>query len=153
MIKNKKWIYGILAIASLVLTGIGLFLANGWVIVPINEEKHLEKEAGVSNPAVVYCKNLGYKLEAANCIFPDGSKCEEWSFFRGKCGQQFTFCVKQGFSIKNLIDNMGTWTAEYAVCTFDDDSECLEQDYFEGKCSRSECKKWKMSEGGCVNSQ
>lgn len=45
---------------------------------------------------------------------------------------------------------MGSWAAEYAVCVFLDSSECLEQDYFEGKCYRSNCKKWKMSEGGCI---
>lgn len=105
------------------------------------------------NPAAVYCKDLGYKLEAGDCIFPDESKCKEWSFFRGKCGQQFTFCGQQGFTIENITDNMGTWTAEYAVCIFDDGSECLEQDYFEGKCNRAECRKWKMSEGGCIKSQ
>jgi len=117
----------------------------------------------VANPAAVYCEKLGYKDEIRTdpktkgqygvCIFPDGSECEEWAFYRGKCGQKFTFCEQQGFRIENRIDNMGTWSAEYAVCVFDDGSECLEQDYFDGKCSPSECKKWKMSEGGCVKSQ
>jgi len=59
----------------------------------------------------------------------------------------------QRFKIENRIDNVGTWIAEYAVCIFDDGSECLEQDYFEGKCKPSGCKKWKMSEGGCIKSQ
>jgi putative hemolysin len=47
------------------------------------------------NPAAVYCQEQGYRYEirtAADgsqsgvCIFPDGSECDEWAFFRGECG-------------------------------------------------------------------
>jgi putative hemolysin len=47
------------------------------------------------NPASVHCEQNGNKLEiqtAADgsqsgvCIFPDGSTCEEWAYFRGECG-------------------------------------------------------------------
>jgi putative hemolysin len=47
------------------------------------------------NPASVFCEEKGYKLEirtAADgsqqgfCVFPDGSECDEWAFFRGECG-------------------------------------------------------------------
>ncbi len=47
------------------------------------------------NPASVYCKEQGNKLEirtAADgrqsgvCIFPDGSSCDEWAYYRGECG-------------------------------------------------------------------
>jgi hypothetical protein len=52
-------------------------------------------QAGMPNPASVYCKEKGNKLEfrtAADgsqngiCVFPDGSTCEEWAYFRGECG-------------------------------------------------------------------
>jgi uncharacterized protein len=52
-------------------------------------------QVGIPNPASVYCKQQGNKLEirtAANgsqngvCIFPDGSTCDEWAYFRGECG-------------------------------------------------------------------
>ena len=52
-------------------------------------------QAGMPNPASVYCKQNGNKLEirtAADgsqngiCIFPDGSTCDEWAYFRGECG-------------------------------------------------------------------
>lgn len=52
-------------------------------------------EVNMPNPASTYCEDQGYKLEvitAANgnqsslCIFPDGSFCDEWAFFRGDCG-------------------------------------------------------------------
>jgi putative hemolysin len=50
--------------------------------------------AGLPNPASVYCEQQGYKLDirtAADdsqsgvCIFPDGSECDEWAYFRGEC--------------------------------------------------------------------
>jgi putative hemolysin len=51
-------------------------------------------EAGLPNPASVYCEEHGGKLEirtAADggqtgiCVFSDGSECDEWPFFRGEC--------------------------------------------------------------------
>jgi len=43
------------------------------------------------NPASVYCKEQGNKLEIRTaqsgvCVFPDGSTCDEWAYFRGECG-------------------------------------------------------------------
>jgi putative hemolysin len=58
-------------------------------------------QANMPNPASVYCVEQGYKSEirtAADgsqsgvCIFPDGSECDEWAYFRNECGptQQVT---------------------------------------------------------------
>lgn len=119
-----------------------------------------EEVYGVPNPAPVYCRNLGYKDETRTdekgsqygiCIFPDGTECDDWGFFRGKCGQKFSYCEKQGFRLKNKVDSMGIWIAEYAVCVFNDKSECDEQDYLKGKCHPSECKEWILSKGGCLH--
>jgi len=52
-------------------------------------------QANMPNPASVYCEQQGYKSEirtAADgsqtgyCIFPDGSECDEWVYYRGECG-------------------------------------------------------------------
>jgi putative hemolysin len=52
-------------------------------------------QAGMSNPASVYCEQNGNKLEILTavdgsqsgiCVFPDGSTCDEWAYFRGECG-------------------------------------------------------------------
>ena len=52
-------------------------------------------QAGMPNPASVYCEQNGNKLEihtAADgsqngiCIFPDGNACDEWAYYRGECG-------------------------------------------------------------------
>jgi putative hemolysin len=52
-------------------------------------------QAGMPNPASAYCEQNGNKLEirtAADgsqngiCVFPDGSACDEWAYYRGECG-------------------------------------------------------------------
>jgi len=51
------------------------------------------------NPASAYCEEQGYRLEirtaadggqSGYCIFPDGSECDEWAYFRGECNPQIT---------------------------------------------------------------
>jgi len=50
--------------------------------------------AGLPNPAAVNCLDKGYRYETRTaadggqygvCIFPDGSECDAWAFFRGEC--------------------------------------------------------------------
>ncbi|PWB52684.1 MAG: hypothetical protein C3F13_11115 [Anaerolineales bacterium] len=52
-------------------------------------------QVNMPNPASVYCEQNGNELEiqtAADgsqsgvCIFPDGSSCDEWAYYRGECG-------------------------------------------------------------------
>jgi putative hemolysin len=52
-------------------------------------------QMNMPNPASVYCEQNGNKLEihtAADgsqsgvCVFPDGSTCDEWAYYRGECG-------------------------------------------------------------------
>ena len=51
-------------------------------------------QPGMPNPDSLYCEQNGNKLEirtAADgsqsgvCVFPDGSSCDEWAYFRGEC--------------------------------------------------------------------
>lgn len=51
-------------------------------------------QPNMPNPASVYCEQNGNILEirtAADgsqngvCVFPDGSTCDEWAYFRGEC--------------------------------------------------------------------
>jgi len=103
--------------------------------------------AGLADPSSVYCEELGYECEDGDCIFPDGTSCPAWDFYRGKCGQSFSFCEQQGYKIENRIEDMGNWTAEYAVCVFDDCSECDEQSRLDGECGPSNCSRWTLKEG------
>ena len=54
-----------------------------------------ESPLGLPNPASKFCEDQGYTVEirtaadgsqAGYCIFPDGTECDEWAFFRGECG-------------------------------------------------------------------
>jgi len=52
-------------------------------------------QPNMPNPASLYCEQNGNTHEISTaadgsqsgvCIFPDGSTCEEWAYFRGECG-------------------------------------------------------------------
>lgn len=54
-------------------------------------------QVNMPNPASVYCEQNGNKLEILTgtdgsqsgiCIFPDGTTCDEWAYFRGECGPE-----------------------------------------------------------------
>jgi len=54
-------------------------------------------DAELPNPASAYCEDQGYVVEIRTdeqgnqygfCVFPDGSECDEWAFFRGDCGPE-----------------------------------------------------------------
>jgi len=112
---------------------------------------------GIPNPSSVYCHDLGYDTETRTnpetggqsgyCVFPDGSSCPTWAFYRGECGQNFTYCEQQGYRIENRVEDMGTFTVKYAACVFDDCSECGEQEYVDGECGPSNCSRWTMKDG------
>ena len=88
---------------------------------------------GLANPASVYCAENGYELvfsadgSTGICQFPDGSECEEWAFFRGECGQTFSYCETNDGSLE-VINGVAT-------CVFADGSTCVESDYFTEVCA------------------
>ena len=66
-------------------------------VVPTGEAQTTAGTSGAQlpNPAAVHCQEQGYLYEirtAADggqsgvCIFPGGSECDEWAFYRGECG-------------------------------------------------------------------
>jgi putative hemolysin len=75
----------------------------------LDSKKH--KLAGMPDPSAVYCKRLGYNLKVITddeggqygvCIFPENSECEAWAFYRGKCGQPWSYCTQCGYELKDL---------------------------------------------------
>jgi len=100
-------------------------------IVP-TETEHLPDMA---NPAAVYCVGLGYTMENvtrdggqdADCIFPNGSRCGQWDFLAGRCGQEFTFCSMHGYVLETGANN--------GHCRFPDGTFCDEYLYFSGSCA------------------
>jgi len=80
---------------------------------------------GLPNPAGSYCGELGYQLEAVEredggqrsiCVFPDGSTCDVWRFFEGKCGRRYSYCAKNGYSQITKTDGKNPFSPHYAVC-------------------------------------
>ena len=50
--------------------------------------------AQMANPASRYCEEQGGRVvivedaeggQRGMCVFPDGSRCEEWAYYRGAC--------------------------------------------------------------------
>ena len=56
--------------------------------------KTIPPQVGMADPAAVYCQEQGGQSQiitapdgsqTGECLFPDGSKCDEWAFFRHEC--------------------------------------------------------------------
>jgi putative hemolysin len=45
-----------------------------------------EAAIGLANPAATHCVELGHSLVDEQCVFSDGTSCEQWAFYRGECG-------------------------------------------------------------------
>jgi len=81
----------------------------------VKPEETAEPIANMANPAAVYCGELGYAMENvtrnggedADCIFPDESRCGQWDFLSGRCGQEFSYCSLQGYNLGEGT-NIGT---------------------------------------------
>ena len=84
-----------------------------------------ENAPGMSNPAAVYCEELGYEYRLVDsaggqrgvCVLPDGSQCDDWGFLEGRCGQSYSYCARQGYGSKTKIDGMNALSKTYSVCT------------------------------------
>ena len=117
-------------------------------------------QAKMPNPASVHCEQNGGKLEFRQdasggitgvCVFPDGSKCEEWAYFRGKCkpgssqvspiptpNPEFNlpnpasaYCEQHGNKLEIITAEDGR---QKGACIFPDGSTCDEWAYFRGEC-------------------
>ncbi len=108
-------------------------------IVATPEDITQKPDVGMANPAAVYCEGLGYSYKSietaagtdADCIFPDESRCGQWDFLSGRCGQEFTYCHQQGWVMMEMGTNIG-------VCVFDDGSTCDEYSYFQDECQKGD---------------
>ncbi len=112
--------------------------------------------ADMPNPASVYCDENGGKVElrddasggvAGFCVFPDGSECDEWAYYRGECGPggiqtdstpvadmpnpASVYCEENGGKVELRDDPSG---GVAGFCVFPDGSECDEWAYFRDEC-------------------
>jgi len=73
-----------------------------------------EAVVGLANPASVFCEENGGRVEirtvnggeAGFCVFPDGSECEEWTFFHGECATRSTYQTPSPEARGELLDAM-----------------------------------------------
>jgi len=90
-------------------------------------------QANMPNPASVYCEKQGNKLEIVTaadgsqsgvCVFPDGSTCDEWAYFRDECGPaEQSGSPSAPTEIPTTLpvdpaDYQGWWTYTHPVYTF-----------------------------------
>ena len=73
-----------------------LFIVTSFVLLASCGSQHATAtpNADMPNPASVYCEEHGGTVDlrqdasggvAGICVFPDGSECDEWAYFRGEC--------------------------------------------------------------------
>jgi putative hemolysin len=92
--ESKFWKIGFLLLFAALLAGVAYFAysyGKGKSALSGNKNNDL---TGMANPASAYCieqsgtvqivkDNTGN--EAGVCLFPDGSECDEWAFYRKEC--------------------------------------------------------------------
>jgi putative hemolysin len=104
-----------------------------------------------ANPASIKCSHDGGNLQSRYnvngdewtvCTFADGSACEEWALYHGKCkkGQEVAFISKckmnGGLYRGHRIDTTkvkGAVQNFYYTCSYKNGSICFEEDYYKGK--------------------
>ncbi len=78
----------VLILATVWLSACGGPATSNVTVVPATPR------VGLANPASVFCTDKGGRLNITTdatggqvglCVFPDGSQCEEWAFYQGKC--------------------------------------------------------------------
>jgi hypothetical protein len=120
-------------------------------------------KAEIANPATANCELKGYRSQIritedgsqyGVCIFPDGSECEEWAFFRGEClpvpenttsgtessqiaNPASVNCLQKGGRLEIRTTANGS---QYGVCIFSDGSECEEWAYLRDECAPASIK-------------
>ena len=116
-------------------------------------EESFESPLDMPNPASKFCRDQGYQLEMRTdasgttgyCVFPDGSECEEWAFYRGECGPADTtfesplglpnpasqYCEERGYELEMRTDASGTG----GYCIFPDGTECEEWAFYRDECA------------------
>lgn len=53
----------------------------------------------IPNPASVLCASMGYTQDKNDCLFPDNTRCNQWAFWRGECGENHHICAKNNGKI------------------------------------------------------
>lgn len=105
-------------------TAMGIIILATFMI-PINV-------VGMANPSAVYCEDMDYEIiveeteggQIGVCKFSETEKCPTWLFLEGKCGEEYSYCAKQGYKIKTTDDpEKCLLGGECAVCVLENGTE------------------------------
>ena len=80
----------------------------------------------LADSSAVYCNEMNnqfggyhYVVQSDNhsneygvCILPDGTRCDSWSFLHGRCGNNLSYCARNGYE----TDVISNGTSRYAAC-------------------------------------
>jgi len=103
----------------IIISTISVFLLSSSFSLAIKEEP-----VGEPNPVAIFCDEMGYEYKSVKgefghrsvCVMPNGKECGGWEFMKGKCGQEFSYCAKQGYDMTTKNDGKNAYSFEYAVC-------------------------------------
>jgi len=110
----------VIFVVSLILV---VFLVVACAAEPEPTAIPTEPASEMPNPASKFCVEQGYQSEIRDeaggqigyCLFPDGSECEEWAFYRGECSP-----AAAGSALEPLIEEVCNGQAQ-AMSHFVDD--------------------------------
>ena len=104
---------------------------NGYEVSPCSCDA--AGNIGLRNPATVYCKEMGYEYkivqsedgERGICVLPDGNECDAWAFYRGECGEEFSYCAQQGWPVAKKAEG-DSFATNCTTCILPDESRKTE---------------------------
>jgi C1A family cysteine protease len=127
---EKLKIINILLLPALILL-VFIFMGSGLGTPASRVNRVGASPAMLSNPAAVYCQDMGYAYETIKqaggeigvCHLPEEKTCGAWEFLEGSCGQEYSYCAKQGYQIKTKNDGKNPYSQTYGVCVSDQGKE------------------------------
>lgn len=125
-ISSVTYISVFVMVASTLLTGVFfILLFTKTLEAPsIVEEPEVISDVsiGTANPAAVYCNEMGYQYyikdnrQSGVCVMPSGQECDEWSFYSGDCGIDYSYCASKGYQTIQKIDGQDPFNPKYTAC-------------------------------------
>jgi putative hemolysin len=107
MIPNNR-----MAVLAICVIGLLIF---GCASKPSGQNITGQENATIANPASVFCTQNGGTLRIVTaadgsqnglCVFPNGSQCEEWAYYRGECAQANQTVVSNQTVSQNVSANV-----------------------------------------------
>ena len=121
---HRNLALGVFVLAGVLLTTAAYAQEPAWVPGAYSEAAASAADhPTIGNPAAVHCRDMGYEYkivgwgsQTGTCTLPGGIVCDAWEFLQGRCGQDHSYCARQGYGIRTSSDGQNPFSSEYAVC-------------------------------------